>query len=1427
MKKYSDFNWNEYLNLNDDLKTIINNKIDAFQHYIKFGINEGRIYKIEVPENFNWQEYLELNPDLIEAKINTKEEAEKHYCVYGKKEKRKYFDNLHINNTAEAYIENLKLQNNDLDLEYSYEESELINSNLLFEEFKNIAIFLHIGSNDMNKINYFSNLIQFNVNFFKQNNVNTKVYIFISDYIENLLTHVQLLFPEQHIEVVPNKGMDIYSFYKQLLKPDFSCDLLIKYHSKTIPDWTMDCTKPFSNEYNILLTLSHLYKNKSIGIIGNYKWLVPAFFGISQSYLDEIKKLLDDFGIEMKYLNFIDYQNKNVDISSISPFRYLDLHNDIHENEIYSSQKLLEHAKWIVNNNVNEFRIGMCDKIINDENITKYIAGTIFCWRGNVIKKAIDKWRDKIEHYIELFETGLVKDGEGTIFRYTHTFERIPGILSQALGFSTKGIEYPNSSISPSQDSVMSYNEFKIKKKIVFVSHDLTKSGAPKILLDIVKKFSSIYECYLIARNGGDLYEHACKIIPSSNVFILMCDNETSFGIPNFVNNISLTSKILQEINPYAIYINSLASSFALFASYSVGIPTIFHAHEALLELINLHKSAQTICYDLGALIDFCICTDNQLKKYLIDVYNISQPEVLYNFTNIFEKVVVDESDTIDIHHEGYDKIIGMAGTICYRKGFDIFIELALQNPSYYFIWAGVGEYDKSLIPENMEVIKLKPTDMIKFYNKLDVFILSTRSDACPLVVIEALYNDTPVVFFEKNVQVYDIAKECGAYVIDGFINIDDINNVIRNDLYKNTKIDKYKINKTFNEKNFYKRVDELIKKCISMGKKEPHKLLIGKTQNKFLLNFNNRLLYDYNEYFTKQKQIKLVPSSHRIAEEYLISNWDLRLNGLFTSTDAYTHYYNAGYTEKRLLYRPPILIAKRMIYIIHSSDFTGAPIVGAEMANYLQEYFDLILLSKNIGPMIKKYVWKNHPIELKNRDFEYGITRYLDRVELAVKILTELKPDIVYVNSSCSEDYAHACKILNIPMLYHGHEGEMGMTSQLNGAIIPCMNTHKNINNIVYYSASPETSRCMYKYLGINSSIKINEFQAINIYKIESKAMQKTDISLKNDDRLLIGMVGSASYRKGLDLFINCAKKYSQYDFVWIGKKDDIGDIVDDKNLVSSNFRFLGAKTNPYPLMKQFDLLLISSREDLFPLVGLESMMLGINICIYKEAVGAWYEFEKLGAIIIEGKPDDDLSRAIETIQKCEKLNTINHSLIKQYDVKSVIDRIVITDVIKLTGGLINNYLREMYWHNRYGYITYDYKKINELIINFYEDVGEFDEDIYKRKYKDVSMIENINLEKHYYKTGFKYGRNCKKFDWKLIIANNISLLEHGVYNQDTLFEYITNNDFDIHNSSKIEFSIEKYKERYQDLKDLTDSELFNHWIKCGVHEGRCCVNI
>ena len=94
-----DFNWESYLDLNDDVKKCYPTKDGAIQHYINDGIRQKRLYKTQyLPQGFEWEVYLALNPDVHNVCKN-KFNSIMHYEKHGHLENRRYkLDQVNIPN---------------------------------------------------------------------------------------------------------------------------------------------------------------------------------------------------------------------------------------------------------------------------------------------------------------------------------------------------------------------------------------------------------------------------------------------------------------------------------------------------------------------------------------------------------------------------------------------------------------------------------------------------------------------------------------------------------------------------------------------------------------------------------------------------------------------------------------------------------------------------------------------------------------------------------------------------------------------------------------------------------------------------------------------------------------------------------------------------------------------------------------------------------------------------------------------------------------------------------------------------------------------------------------------------------------------------------------------------------------------------------
>jgi hypothetical protein len=324
-----DFDWKLYLELNSDLIGV-KNKNEAKKHYILYGINENRIYKLDfnkLPDDFDWKIYLEINDDLIGVK--NENEAKKHYILYGIKENRKYKlnTNLLLSDTklpvtdtvpeqqfSEKKIENLL--NNQYD--FLYDNEVLLTKGFSFKNEKFLSQTVDIDI--LKNILYFVLVIDFN-------NGGGGSTIFLNRIVSKYKNYNTFL-------IVRFDG----TYYSLNLNEEILIDdkLDIIQLTKIIEQYKTKCKKIFINHFlgyekKFIDYIFNLNIHK-IGITHDYYNIFdnpqPLFINIEKTN----KNLLIDINqydtlITQNIFNyefFSKYYKKNIDITELPDFRHKD-----------------------------------------------------------------------------------------------------------------------------------------------------------------------------------------------------------------------------------------------------------------------------------------------------------------------------------------------------------------------------------------------------------------------------------------------------------------------------------------------------------------------------------------------------------------------------------------------------------------------------------------------------------------------------------------------------------------------------------------------------------------------------------------------------------------------------------------------------------------------------------------------------------------------------------------------------------------------------------------------------------------------------------------------------------------------------------------------------------------------------------------------
>jgi glycosyltransferase involved in cell wall biosynthesis len=345
----------------------------------------------------------------------------------------------------------------------------------------------------------------------------------------------------------------------------------------------------------------------------------------------------------------------------------------------------------------------------------------------------------------------------------------------------------------------------KIGRKILFISHDATRTGAPLVLLNLLKNMREennyLFDVLLI--NGGSLQDDFMNL--SDKVFTLQEKGLVllftkflmhivnsyvgSDSLLNFVENIlnsfqahrySILARKLKRNRYLLIYSNSVCTAkITSELKKYLSTPVILHVHE-LEYSIDSFVGHECFLNNISS-VDRFIAVSESVKENLVESYRICENKVSIVYPaspNLISPCKKKEDILKELNINEKTFIVGASGTVAWIKGYDIFINLAYCFFKKYpasvctFIWVGrisESDYinikydlDKAGLSEKVKFIGEK-TNPIDYYNVFDVFVLTSRVDSFPLVCMENAFLSKPLICFDNTGYIPRlIGNDCG-----------------------------------------------------------------------------------------------------------------------------------------------------------------------------------------------------------------------------------------------------------------------------------------------------------------------------------------------------------------------------------------------------------------------------------------------------------------------------------------------------------------------------------------------------------------------------------------------------------------------------------------------------------------------------------------
>lgn len=286
---------------------------------------------------------------------------------------------------------------------------------------------------------------------------------------------------------------------------------------------------------------------------------------------------------------------------------------------------------------------------------------------------------------------------------------------------------------------------------------------------------------------------------------------------------------------------------------------------------------------------------------------------------------------------------------------------------------------------------------------------------------------------------------------------------------------------------------------------------------------------------------------------------------------------------------------------------------------------FSLILLEG--GPLVDDYA-AVAPVRVFGELRRSRLSRLLERGHLhpvasAIRSLTVRRwcwpfrrTPLVYCNSITSVRILPLLGRHERVVVSHVHELELAISVQMPAAdrerLFADVDRYVAASDLVKanlvgnHGVGPELVARHYEFIDVDAFLRSVSEQAVP----EEASDLRTSLGIP-PEALVVGAVGVAESRKGPDLFLALAMAFRRRDlgrpvhFVWVGA-DPAGEGTQwmthdiDRAGLGDVVHVRGSQSSPAPWFDLFDVLTLTSREDPFPLVCLESSLLGTPIVCF-----------------------------------------------------------------------------------------------------------------------------------------------------------------------------------------------------------------------------------
>lgn len=330
--------------------------------------------------------------------------------------------------------------------------------------------------------------------------------------------------------------------------------------------------------------------------------------------------------------------------------------------------------------------------------------------------------------------------------------------------------------------------------KVLFLSQDASRTGAPIFLLRFLRwlrQNRDINFQILVGKSGAlssdfEALGTVDSFEPSPTLFYRVL-RRLKLHYWLLRKHRSRLRKRLGQSDIVLIYANSVASAEMVDFLSFLDCPVISHVHELegiinglasnTMQLIKKHASQY-------------VAVSHAVKRNLVKRHGIpdKKVQVIHGFVPPAENFDIDANhfrdsvcNELGIPKEA--KIVCGCGSIEFGKGTDLFLQVASQvgqnfrSYPVHFVWVGDGPekincvrtQEASPVLRNIVHFVGRKIDVMPYFRASNIFLLTSREDSFPLVMLEAALCNNPVICFDKSGGAPEFIEHDAGIVVPGF----------------------------------------------------------------------------------------------------------------------------------------------------------------------------------------------------------------------------------------------------------------------------------------------------------------------------------------------------------------------------------------------------------------------------------------------------------------------------------------------------------------------------------------------------------------------------------------------------------------------------------------------------------------------------------